>query len=398
VTTSELFEELRKLIQGDITHNLGKATGNLTYLLESVYRGFAPAVDIVEVTTSYVASSSNSLIIADATGGNVNITLPVASSLIDITYGTSKIFYVKKADVSSNLVRILATGSDTIEGASILTLSSPLQSVLLAPDGNDWFILATNGAGGGGAAVNTIPSIGGLAPATYLDDSRYWTLGSDPLAIPSGTLALLCNPTLGAEQYDNRYFCGTRNNTAAAGGGVCFYTENAFNPIARGFELITDTGNRRQAMWLDRSMVGKWTLMVLTWNHSAGDITTRFYINGTPVYEGAVFGSSVAVGGSLCLGTSAAGVIASADGANEGWFNGMGYATRALPYEQVAELTDAVFQANQFVNIPTGGGWTGAWRVGSAEPGTSWTASFGTGALTRVGSAAGFANKYSIWG
>lgn len=711
-TTTELFEEIRRLTQGDITRNLARVTSNLTYLLESIYRGTAPAVDIVEVANNYVATSTNSLILVDATAGDVDITLPLASSLIDVTYGSAKIFYIKKADSSGNAVNVIVSGSDTIEGAGALNLTSPLQSVLLVPDGNDWFILATNGGGGGGGSgdvvgpasatdnavarynlttgkliqnslvtisdtgsislpggqtvdgrdvsvdgtkldgieagadvtdatnvaaagaimdsdfagtdagvlrrtgagtyvrlkdnlsataaptanddsgdgysvgsqwcdvtndqvyfcidatvaaavwrlvptslaspdnesvtigsftsvggsllathvvadvdssggtvdialpafvdfagdrvfvihkrttdanivrltgfsVNgsaspytlpgsdgahvtwfvrrnaagtwycspgavddviiepassatgdilyfngtvytrlpigssghvltvsggnpawaaaagggaSIPAIGGMTSATYLDDARYWSLGSDPLAIANGTLALLCNPTLGAEQYDNRYFCGTRNNTGTAGGGVCFYTTSAFNPISRGFDLVTDLGNARQIMWTDRALVGKWTLLVLTWSHSGGTITVRFYVNGTPVNEGTVLGANIAAGGNLCIGTSAEAAVTGGDGANEGWFNGMGYATRALPYEQVAELTDAVFQANQLVDIPTGGSWTGAWRVGSGEPGSSWAATFGTGTLTRTGTAAGFANKYAIWG
>lgn len=248
------------------------------------------------------------------------------------------------------------------------------------------------------AGPATIPAIGGMTAATYLDDARYWTLGSDPLAIASGTLALLHAPTLGAEQYDNRYFCGTRNNVGAAGGGVSFYTDGVFNPISRCFDLVTNTGNPRQVTWLDRSLVAKWCLLVLTWAPDGPDLVCRFYVNGTPVNEGLVAGASIAAGGPLCVGTSAAGAVPGGDGANEGWVNGFGYATRALPYEQVAELTDATWDANQFVQIPTGGGWTGAWRVGSAEPGVSWTAAFGSGTLTRVGTPAGYARKPAVWG
>jgi len=406
--------------------------------------GGASSPDNESITIGSFTSAGGSLLAThvvadvDSSGGTVDIALPALGA-----FSGDRVFVVHKRSTDTNTIRLT---SENVNGAAppfvlpgstgahatwfvrrnaagtwycspgavdnpVLIPGGSTTGDLLAysggvyarlPIGTAGQVLTVSGgspvwatASGGGASI---PAIGGMTSATYLDDARYWSLGSDPLAIANGTLAVLCNPTLGAEQYDNRYFCGTRNNTGTAGGGVCFYTTSAFNPISRGFDLVTDLGNARQIMWTDRALVSKWTFMVLTWSHSGGTITVRFYVNGTPVNEGTVLGATVGAGGNLCLGTSAEAAVTGGDGANEGWFNGMGYATRSLPYEQVAELTDAVFQANQLVDIPTGGSWTGAWRVGSGEPGSSWAASFGTGTLTRTGTAAGFANKYAIWG
>lgn len=313
------------------------------------------------------------------------------------------------------------SGADIIGVDGIVTPAGTADGDLLVRVGGAWDTLAAgteshvltvvsgapawaaaSGGGGGGGTGSSIPAIGGPTSAEYLYDSRFYSLGSDPLAVANGTFAILVNVRLGAEDYDNRFYAGTRDAllNSATGGGIAFGTESGFNPVSSGISLVTDLGNLRWATWTDRKLVGKWTFFVVTWSASGGTMTVRFYVNGEPVSEGTVAGNNVAAGGNLCLGTSADGAIATADGLQEGWLNGGGYALRALTYEQVGEWSDEVMNAGQMVDIPTGGSLTAGWRAssGGGAPGATWTPFVGAGTLTRTGTAAGADTRRAIWG
>lgn len=230
-----------------------------------------------------------------------------------------------------------------------------------------------------------ILALGSNTRTLCFDDANYYTLNSDPLAVASGMFGILFSPQLGLEDYDVRNFAGTRNGTGAAGGGVCFHTTAGFNPITIGFSLRTDTGNLREVGWTDRSLVGKWIFAALTWSHAAGVITVRFYINGTPVNEGTVAGNTVGAGGDLTLGTTAEGVIAGQDGANETWFNGMIYKNDGAPsYDQMGELSRLVMEAGALVDT-AGVSLTDGWRRGVAPPGATFASFLGGANLARVG-------------
>lgn len=86
-------------------------------------------------TSNYTVSSTDAVIFANATSGNVTITLPAASGLAGYR------FYVKRIDNSSNTCTITRSGTDTIDGQTILTLDLQYTALMVVSDGSAWYIL-----------------------------------------------------------------------------------------------------------------------------------------------------------------------------------------------------------------------------------------------------------------
>ena len=86
-------------------------------------------------TTSYTITTSDTVIFADATSGNVTITLPAASG----TNGYR--FYIKRIDNSANTVTVGRTGTDTIDGLTSFTLDLQYTSIGVVSNGSAWYIL-----------------------------------------------------------------------------------------------------------------------------------------------------------------------------------------------------------------------------------------------------------------
>jgi hypothetical protein len=86
-------------------------------------------------TTNYTISSTDTVIFADATSGNVTITLPAASGL------TGYRFYIKRIDSASNTVTVARSGSDTIDGLTSLTLDLQYTALAVVSNGSAWYIL-----------------------------------------------------------------------------------------------------------------------------------------------------------------------------------------------------------------------------------------------------------------
>jgi hypothetical protein len=86
-------------------------------------------------TSNYTVTSSDTVVFADATSGNVTITLPAASGL------TGYRFYVKRIDGSGNTVTIARTGGDTIDGNTSFTLDLQYTAIGVVSNGSAWYIL-----------------------------------------------------------------------------------------------------------------------------------------------------------------------------------------------------------------------------------------------------------------
>jgi len=87
---------------------------------------------VVSKSSDYTASN-NEFVLVDASGGAVTITLPSPSSGGKVG--------VKKTDSSTNTVTISPSGSETIDGASSLTIDTQYQSYTLISDGTNWYIM-----------------------------------------------------------------------------------------------------------------------------------------------------------------------------------------------------------------------------------------------------------------
>ena len=86
-------------------------------------------------TTSYTVSTSDAVVFANASSGNVTITLPLAAS------STGYRFYIKRVDNSANTCTIACSGSDTLDGQSSLAVSVQYTSLTVVTDGNAWYII-----------------------------------------------------------------------------------------------------------------------------------------------------------------------------------------------------------------------------------------------------------------
>lgn len=88
--------------------------------------------DLTTVTSDYTASPQE-IVLVDASGAAVTVTLPTPESAANVT--------VKKIDSSANAVTIATPGSETIDGASTVSLGSQYAVQEVTSDGTDYFEL-----------------------------------------------------------------------------------------------------------------------------------------------------------------------------------------------------------------------------------------------------------------
>jgi len=86
-------------------------------------------------TSNYTVTSSDTVIFADATAGNVTVTLPAASGLSGYR------FYVKRIDGSVNSCSVARSGADTIDGQTSVSLDLQYTSLTLVSNGSAWYII-----------------------------------------------------------------------------------------------------------------------------------------------------------------------------------------------------------------------------------------------------------------
>lgn len=84
--------------------------------------------NITPVSSTYLATMDDSIILADDTGGSFDVTLPAATN-------AGKTFLIVKKNTSANTVTIITTGADTIEGQTHVALVAQYDKTLLVADG-----------------------------------------------------------------------------------------------------------------------------------------------------------------------------------------------------------------------------------------------------------------------
>lgn len=87
----------------------------------------------VAVQTGNYTAAENDIVLADASGGPLTVTLPAPDEAIMVT--------VKKIDSSANAVTIATPGSETIDGDSERTVSAQYVSREIISDGVDYYII-----------------------------------------------------------------------------------------------------------------------------------------------------------------------------------------------------------------------------------------------------------------
>ncbi len=115
---------------------LGIGSGNQVLGVSSGVPAWGQVIFVTaSKTADYTITSSDTVIMASASGGNVVITLPLASTVSGYR------FYVKRTDSSGNTVTLARSGSNTIDGATSHTLDAQYTSVTVVSDGSNWFII-----------------------------------------------------------------------------------------------------------------------------------------------------------------------------------------------------------------------------------------------------------------
>ena len=102
-----------------------------TYLVDgsvmsAQYRTVTPTGNVV---------SGDYLIVADAAGGAITMTLPPAALV------PGRIYTFKRINSGANAVVIDPSGAETIDGAATYTLSAQWNSVTIMNNGIAWFII-----------------------------------------------------------------------------------------------------------------------------------------------------------------------------------------------------------------------------------------------------------------
>ena len=82
-----------------------------------------------------IVSGTDVVILANASTGNVTITLPTASSSAGYK------FDIKRIDNTGNTCTIARSGTDTIDGGTSITLDVQYISVTVVSDGSNWYII-----------------------------------------------------------------------------------------------------------------------------------------------------------------------------------------------------------------------------------------------------------------
>ena len=88
---------------------------------------------VITITSDYTAKS-NDCILANANGGPIAITLPLAKADLHVD--------VKKIDVSPNTVTVTGISGATIDGGASLSIATQWYSYTLISDGSNWYIIS----------------------------------------------------------------------------------------------------------------------------------------------------------------------------------------------------------------------------------------------------------------
>jgi len=93
---------------------------------------------IISITVDYSAQDENQLILADATSGEINVTLPNPS--VFFANNVSKKIGITKIDTSPNFVNMLPFASETIVGETNQRLRYKGEVLNFITDGANWYL------------------------------------------------------------------------------------------------------------------------------------------------------------------------------------------------------------------------------------------------------------------
>jgi hypothetical protein len=94
------------------------------------------AVNVVPITSAHTLELGESLVLADAAGGAITVTLPAAAQYKGFQ------FIVQKTDSSVNAVTLDGNAAETINGAATFVLGAQYECVTIVSNGTGWLITA----------------------------------------------------------------------------------------------------------------------------------------------------------------------------------------------------------------------------------------------------------------
>lgn len=130
----------------------GAGSGLDADLLDGVSgAGYGGSLAVSTKTADYTLTTSDAIILADAGSGAFTLTLPAASG------NTGLLFRILKIESSANAVTVDANASETINGATTITLERQWDAVELVCDGTGWNV--TGGQDPGLRGVVGVPDV-----------------------------------------------------------------------------------------------------------------------------------------------------------------------------------------------------------------------------------------------
>lgn len=113
------------------------ATPNYLYPLGSnaKFSSYAIFKNIITVTADYSPGTNDYTLLCDATSVSFTVYLQTSVGIL------GKIYFVKKVDSTANTITIQPSGTETIQGATSLTLATQGDIYILQSDGSNWSII-----------------------------------------------------------------------------------------------------------------------------------------------------------------------------------------------------------------------------------------------------------------
>lgn len=96
------------------------------------------------ITTNYTLTTNDSVIVADASGGAITVTLPAVTGASG-NIGVYKQYTIKRKNSGANSVVVSRAGADTIDGATTKTLGAQYSTVVIVAGPSEWHVLSTFG-------------------------------------------------------------------------------------------------------------------------------------------------------------------------------------------------------------------------------------------------------------
>lgn len=91
-------------------------------------------LNVKSKSSAYTATTTDVVLLCDASGGAFTITLPAAAD------NTNRVYIIKKIDSSVNAVTVDGNASETIDGGTTAVITTQYESIIIFCDGSNWHI------------------------------------------------------------------------------------------------------------------------------------------------------------------------------------------------------------------------------------------------------------------